>query len=86
MIIECDNFGPVDTALLTPEERHIIQKLMAWKSLSATMPMFRAKTTAALETGWNNSGPVARTRALSGVIEQFEKELRHRLNTDSGGF
>ncbi len=85
MIIDCDNSGPVDTALLSPEERHIIQKLLAWKSLSTTMAMFQAKTVAALEAGWNNSGPVARTRALSAVIAHFEKELRHRLNAAGGG-
>jgi len=81
MIIDCDNGREVDTARLTPEERHIIQKLMAWESLSTSMIMFREKTAAALEAGWNGSGPVSKTRALSQVIDHFEKKIRHRLKT-----
>lgn len=79
MIIDCDKAGSVDTARLSPEERHIIQKLMAWQSLSTSMDMFRGKVAAALEAGWNNSGPVSKTRALSLVIGHYEKKVRHRL-------
>ncbi len=75
----------MDTARLSPEERHIIQKLMAWQSLSTSMDMFRAKAAAALEVGWNNSGPVFKTRALSLVIEHYEKKVRHRLKTTGDG-
>lgn len=85
MIIDCDRAGQVDTARLTPEERHIIQKIMAWQSLSTSMAMFREKTAAALEAGWNDSGPVARTRALSLVIDHFEKKVRNRLNSAGSG-
>jgi phage-related tail fiber protein len=79
MIITCDNSQEVDTARVSPEERHIIQKLMAWQSLSTSMAMFREKTKSALEAGWNNSGPVSRTRALSLVIAHLEKKVRSRL-------
>jgi len=85
MILDCDKAGQVDTARLSPEERHIIQKIMAWQSLSTSMAMFREKTAAALEAGWNNSGPVARTRALSQVIDHYEKKVRHRLDSASAG-
>ncbi len=85
MIIDCDKAGLVDTARLTPEERHIIQKLMAWQSLSTSMAMFREKTAAALEAGWNNSGPVARTRDLARVIDHFEKKVLHRLKAAGAG-
>ena len=85
MIIDCGITGSVDTARLSPEERHIIQKLMAWASLSTSMAMFREKTRAALEAGWNDSGPVAKTRALSQVIDHFEKKVRQRLNFAAAG-
>ena len=79
MIIDCGSGRQVDTARLSPEERHVIQKLMAWHSLADSMTMFRDKTEDALQAGWNDSGPVARTRALDHVIDSLEKTLRHRL-------
>ena len=79
MIIECDNNRQVDTARLSPEERHIIQKLMAWESLVPTMDAFREKTAAALAAGWNGSGPVRPTQDLSRVIAVLEKKVRNRL-------
>ncbi len=78
MIIDCGPAGQVDTARLSPEERHIIQKLMAWASLSDSLEFFKEKTAAALEAGWNNSGPVSRTRALSMVIGHYEKAIIQR--------
>lgn len=79
MIITCENGQQVDTARLSPEERHIIQKLLAWHSLATSMDMFREKTVSALAAGWNGSGPVAKTRALTLVIGSLEKKLRNRL-------
>ncbi|MCG8633834.1 MAG: hypothetical protein MI863_08405 [Desulfobacterales bacterium] len=85
MIITCDNNQTIDTARLSPEERHIIQKLLAWQSLVPTMAMFREKTAAALEAGWNNSGPVSKTRSLSLVIAHLEKKVRNRLRKAGSG-
>ncbi len=85
MIITCENNQEVDTSRLSSEERHIIQKLLAWESLVPTMGMFREKTAAALEAGWNNTGPVSKTRSLSLVIAHLEKKVRSRLRTAGSG-
>ncbi len=79
MIISCENGRNVDTSRLSPEERHIIQKLMAWESLVDSRAMFKEKILAALEAGWNDSGPVRKTEALSLVIAHFEKKVSNRL-------
>ncbi|MDD9301373.1 MAG: hypothetical protein HUK40_03105 [Desulfobacter sp.] len=84
MIICCDNGRQVDTSRLSPEERHIIQKLLAWNSLADSVAMFQEKIQAALAAGWNDSGPVARTPGLSLVIDHLEKKLRNRLIAGSG--
>jgi len=83
MIISCENGEQVDTSVLSSEERHVIQKLLAWQSLADSMDFFRAKTAAALAAGWGESGPVNRTRALTLIIQSLERELRQRLVTDS---
>ena len=69
----------MDTDTLSPEERHIIQKLMAWASLVDSLAKFRVKKEEALKAGWNNSGPVREGRALSLVIRSLEKKLLSRL-------
>ncbi len=80
MIIPCENAESIDTALLSPEERHIIQKLLAWQSLAQSLSFFREKTASALAVGWNASGPISKTRALEQVIHHLETELRQRLD------
>lgn len=74
-----DGGQSVDTDTLSPEERHIIQKLMAWASLVDSPAKFRAKKEEALKAGWNNSGPVRESRALSLVIRSLENKLMERL-------
>ncbi len=69
----------IDTDRLSPEERHIIQKLMAWQSLVDSPAAFRKKKEEALNAGWNHSGPVRESQALSLVIRHLEKELILRL-------
>ena len=83
MIITCKNSEIVDTALLSPEERHIIQKLLAWQSLAKSLAFFREKTAAALAAGWNDSGPISKTRALERVIQHLEIQLRQRIKKSS---
>jgi len=58
---------------------------MAWASVCESRAFFREKTAAALEAGWNDSGPVAKTRALSLVIDHLEKKVRHRLGSAGAG-
>ena len=79
MIIRTDTGQPIDTANLSPEERHVIQKLLAWMTLVDSVDQFRQKTLQALETGWNNSGSIRETRALTRVIQHLENNVRKRL-------
>lgn len=69
----------IDTATLSSEERHILQKLFAWKSLVDSVALFREKKKDALKAGWNNSGPVSESRALSLVMAHLETQVRLRL-------
>ena len=80
MIIECSNGKQVDTRTLSPAERHVIQKLLAWHSLAESLVFFREKTRAALETGWDGTGPVRMTRALEQVIKTLEADLVKRIS------
>jgi hypothetical protein len=85
MIIRTDSGQTIDTADLSPEERHVIQKLMAWMTLVDSMEQFSQKKQQALAAGWNDSGPVRETRALSVVIGHLEKQVRQRLKNRTTG-
>ena len=80
MIIITSSGETIDTAVMTSEERHILQKLFAWKSLVDSVALFREKKREALKNGWNNSGPVSESRALSLVIAHLERQVRLRLS------
>lgn len=83
MIIITSSGETIDTAVMTSEERHILQKLFAWKSLVDSVALFREKKRAALKNGWNNSGPVSESRALSLVIAHLERQVRLRLSKNT---
>ncbi len=85
MIIQIDNNTEVDTDRdLTSEERHILQKLLGWKTMVDSVEQFQQKKKSALAVGWNNSGPIRETRTLALVIQKLEKELRTRLKNQNG--
>lgn len=69
---------------LPAEERHILQKLLAWHSLVKTMPEFKKKRTQAFAAGWNRSGPVRERPAMKTIIDDMEKKLLSRLNKKAG--
>lgn len=85
MIIRTDSAQIIDTADLSPEERHVIQKLMAWMTLVDSVEQFGLKKQQALAAGWNDSGPVRETRALSQVIGHLERQVRQRLKNRTTG-
>ncbi len=85
MLIRLDNNKEIDTDIFSSEERHILQKLIGWKSLVISMAEFQQKKESALSTGWNNSGPIQETEPLTLVIRQMEKELRIRLEKEHAG-
>jgi len=83
MIITTKNGESFDTENdLTPPERHILQKLFLWKSMATTLQQFRKKKEAALEKGWNNSGPVSESRAIKKITADLEEKILTRLNTE----
>ncbi len=85
MIIKLENSSDIDTDRdLSAEERHILQKLFGWKSLVDSVKQFREKKELAFRTGWNGSGPIRETKAMSLVVQQLEKELRLRLKAVQG--
>ena len=79
MLIKISNDRTIDTDDFNSEERHVLQKLIGWKSLVNSMAEFQEKKESALFTGWNNSGPIHATENLTLVIEQLEKELHLRI-------
>jgi hypothetical protein len=83
MIIRTDSGQVLDTANLSPEERHVIQKLLAWMTLVDSFDQFSLKKTQALAAGWNDSGPVRETHALSQIIRHLETQVRKRLKNRS---
>lgn len=63
MIITLSSGRKIDTETeLTPEERHVVQKLYAWASVVESAAHFREKKKEAIQAGWNNSGPLAPAR------------------------
>jgi hypothetical protein len=60
-------------------ERHILQKLLLWREMAASVEVFRQKRAEALQAGWNNSGPVKESPALKSITQDLEKRLTQRL-------
>lgn len=81
MIITTNSGQTFDTNEdLTAPERHILQKLFLWETLSHSLQEFREKKKTALLKGWNNSGPVTESRALKDIIRHLEAKVSLRLN------
>lgn len=85
MIITTDSGQTIDTGDLSPEERHVIQKLLAWMTLVDSVDQFGLKKQQALAAGWNDSGPVRETRSLSLVFRHLEKQVLQRLKNQTTG-
>ncbi|MCU0597957.1 MAG: hypothetical protein MUE70_01725 [Desulfobacterales bacterium] len=80
MIIRTSNGQTFDTdSDLSAAERHILQKLFAWKSFVQTIKEFQEKKDRSFKSGWNNSGPVAESQAMRMIIQDIEKEVAARL-------
>ena len=85
MIITTDTGNTIDTADMTSEERHVLQKLFAWNTLVDSLDQFRDKKNQALAAGWNHSGPIRETKVLSQVIQHLENQVRNRLKNKPSG-
>jgi len=60
-------------------ERHILQKLLLWKDLAASVEEFRGKKQEALRKGWGDSGPVPESRNLQVLTQDLEEQVARRL-------
>lgn len=79
MIFQTD-YGKIDSnSDLTPEERHVVQKLLCWRTIVDSLEEFQEKTEQALQKGWNDSGPVRKSKNLKYIIHQLEEEIQGQL-------
>ena len=84
MLIPIDNNTAIDTDRdLSAEERHVLQKLLCYKTYVDSLDEFRDKKNLAYSVGWNNSGPIKESQALRQVVLQMEKELTIRLKSEN---
>jgi hypothetical protein len=60
-------------------ERHILQKLLIWKDMAASVEEFRLKKQEALRKGWGDSGPVPESRNLQNITRDFEAQVALRI-------
>lgn len=80
MIIKTNDSQTFDTNKdLTAPERHILQKLFAWRDMATSLEQFKEKKTEALHKGWNNSGPIVGGAALQTIMKNMEKAVIERL-------
>lgn len=66
---------------LTAPDRHILQKLFLWETMASSIEEFREKKDAALENGWNDSGPISGSLALKTIISELERRVSVRIKT-----
>ncbi len=84
MIIETRSGKSFDTATdLTAPERHILQKLMIWESMTSGIDEFREKKKAAMLRGWNDSGPIGESDALRLIVADMEERVISRVENES---
>jgi hypothetical protein len=70
---------------LSGPERHILQQLLLWKDVAASVEEFQAKKERALSEGWNDSGPIRESRALGSIVRDLEEKLAQRLLAEKMG-
>jgi len=63
-------------------ERHVLQKLLLWKDMAATVEDFRSKKREALLKGWGDSGPVQESPAMHSLTKDFEEQVARRKLTE----
>ena len=66
-------------------ERHILQKLIIWKDMAASVDAFRLKKQAALRQGWGDSGPIQASRNLESITRDFEAQVALRIQAAQPG-
>jgi hypothetical protein len=66
-------------------ERHILQKLLLWKDMAASVDEFRLKKQEALRKGWGDSGPIQASRNLEIITRDFEAQVSLRIRASKLG-
>lgn len=66
-------------------ERHVLQKLLLWKDLAASVAEFREKKREALQKGWGDSGPIPESRPMRSLTQDLEDRVAVRLLGRSRG-
>lgn len=66
-------------------ERHILQKLLLWKDLAASVEEFRHKKQEALGKGWGDSGSVPEGRNMKNITRDFEEAVAQRMAAGKKG-
>jgi len=66
-------------------ERHILQKLLLWKDMAASVEEFRQKKQEALRRGWGDSGPIQASRNLDNITRDFETQVGLRVKAVKPG-
>ena len=61
------------------QERHVLQKLLIWKDMAASVDEFRLKQQEALRQGWGDSGPIQASRNLQSITRDFEAQVALRI-------
>ncbi len=63
-------------------ERHVLQKLLLWRDLAASVEEFRLKKQEALRKGWGDSGSLPESRALQILTRDLEEQVNLRISAD----
>jgi hypothetical protein len=66
-------------------ERHVLQKLLLWKDMAASVDEFRLKQQEALRKGWGDSGPIQASRNMQSITRDFEEQVALRTRAAKPG-
>ena len=66
-------------------ERHILQKLLIWKDMAASVEEFRLKQQEALRKGWGDSGPVQESHNLHSLTRDLAELVALRIRAAKPG-
>ncbi len=64
---------------LSAPERHVLQKLIIWEAMAASIAQFRQKKEEAMLRGWNDSGPVRESKAMKMILTELEERVALRF-------
>ncbi len=66
-------------------ERHVLQKLLLWKDMAASVEEFLLKNQEALRKGWGDSGPVPESRNLQSLTRDLADLVARRVRAAKPG-